>query len=175
MLGEAIAVVLQFPESSLLDVALGLKHGGVIAEQAALALYKRTDRPLPDDRRQLVTDIRTWTKWIICGGGDDPVWSTSAADRIGEGSENTSVDQERLVNVMKLDAVEFVKHELSRTDRLILILYYYEEMTFEEIAITLGLSASRVADMHRAILEHMRKHLGTGTEPLSRFVRDLVA
>ena len=41
---------------------------------------------------------------------------------------------------------------LSRNERLILILYYYEEMTIREIAVTLGLSRTRVSQM----LEHVR-------------------
>lgn len=179
VLGEAIAVVLQSPESSLLDVALGLNHGGVIAEQAALALYKRTNRPLPDDRRQLVTDIQTWTKWIIQwiirGAGDEPLWSASAADRIGEGSENLSTNKEQLIKVMKEDVVQFLARELSRTERLVLILYYNENMTFKEIAAVMDLTESRVVELHQDILKRMREHLGAGTEPLSRLVRDLVA
>jgi len=175
VLGEAIAVVLQSPESSLLDVALGLKHGGVIAEQAALALYKRTDRLLPDDRRQLVTDIRTWTKWIIRGAADDPVWSATAADRIKEGSENANANKERLVTVRKEDLVQFLSRELSRTERLVLTLYYYENMTFKEIAAVMDLTESQVVELHQAILKRVREHLGAGTEPLSRLVRDLVA
>lgn len=175
VLGEAIVVVLQSPESSLFDVALGLNHGGVIAEQAALALYKRTGRPLPDDRRQLVTDIRTWTKWIIRGAGDDPVWSATAADRIKEGSENASTNKERLVKVKKEDVVQFLARELSRTERLVLTLYYYENMTFKEIAAVMDLTESQVVELHQAILKRMREHLGAGTEPLSRLVRDLVA
>lgn len=41
---------------------------------------------------------------------------------------------------------------LSRNERLILILYYYEGMTIDEISIILGLSRTRVS----AMLEQVR-------------------
>lgn len=59
-LAEAIAVVISSPEGSLEDLMLGLEYSGVVAEQATLALYRRTGRPLPADRTQLVTDPREW-------------------------------------------------------------------------------------------------------------------
>ncbi len=48
---------------------------------------------------------------------------------------------------------------LSKNERLILILYYYEEMTMKEIGATLDLSESRVSQMHSAILERLRATL----------------
>jgi RNA polymerase sigma factor for flagellar operon FliA len=48
---------------------------------------------------------------------------------------------------------------LSRAERLILILYYYEEMTMKEIGVTLDLSESRVSQMHSAILIRLREQL----------------
>ena len=42
---------------------------------------------------------------------------------------------------------------------LILILYYYEEMTMKEIGATLDLSESRVSQMHSAILSRLQQQL----------------
>ena len=44
---------------------------------------------------------------------------------------------------------------LSHNERLILILYYYEEMTLKEIAATLGMSQDRAARM----LETVRNYI----------------
>jgi len=48
---------------------------------------------------------------------------------------------------------------LSRAERLILILYYYEDMTMKEIGATLDLSESRVSQMHSAILVRLKEQL----------------
>ena len=55
---------------------------------------------------------------------------------------------------------------LSRAERLILILYYYEEMTMKEIGATLDLSESRVSQMHSAILERLKDQLKTLSKEL---------
>lgn len=60
----AIGTVISSPKSSLDDIILGLRHPEVIAEQAALALYRRTGRPLPRDRADISTDGADWAKWI---------------------------------------------------------------------------------------------------------------
>jgi DNA-directed RNA polymerase sigma subunit (sigma70/sigma32) len=42
---------------------------------------------------------------------------------------------------------------------LIVLLYYYEELTMKEIGSTLDLSESRVSQMHSAIVRRLRTHL----------------
>jgi RNA polymerase sigma factor for flagellar operon FliA len=48
---------------------------------------------------------------------------------------------------------------LSRAERLIIILYYYEEMTMKEIGMTLDLSESRVSQMHSSILARLKAQM----------------
>jgi len=48
---------------------------------------------------------------------------------------------------------------LSRHERLIVMLYYYEGMTMKEIGQTLDLSESRVSQMHTLVKERLRVHL----------------
>jgi RNA polymerase sigma factor for flagellar operon FliA len=50
---------------------------------------------------------------------------------------------------------------LPHQDRLVISLYYYEEMTFKEIASVLRLSESRVFQKHAAILERIREQVGS--------------
>jgi RNA polymerase sigma factor for flagellar operon FliA len=57
------------------------------------------------------------------------------------------------------DLKELVTRGLSRAERLIIILYYFEEMTMKEIGETLDLSESRVSQMHSAILGRLRGQL----------------
>jgi RNA polymerase sigma factor for flagellar operon FliA len=47
---------------------------------------------------------------------------------------------------------------LNRTERLILALYYYEEMTMKEIGEVLDLSESRVSQMRASIIARLREH-----------------
>jgi RNA polymerase sigma factor for flagellar operon FliA len=48
---------------------------------------------------------------------------------------------------------------LSRAERLIVVLYYYEEMTMKEIGVTLDLSESRVSQMHSSILARLKAQM----------------
>ncbi len=61
----------------------------------------------------------------------------------------------------KRDLRDLVTRGLSRAERLILILYYYEQMTMKEIGMTLDLSESRVSQMHSAILARLKGQLHT--------------
>lgn len=57
------------------------------------------------------------------------------------------------------DMKELVTRGLNRAERLIIILYYFEEMTMKEIGETLDLSESRVSQMHSAILSRLKTQL----------------
>jgi len=64
-----------------------------------------------------------------------------------------------LRSVQRKDIKNLVTRGLSRAERLIIILYYFEEMTMKEIGETLDLSESRVSQMHSAILTRLRHQL----------------
>ncbi len=57
----------------------------------------------------------------------------------------------------KGDMIRAFTKGLTKTERLIVILYYYEEMTMREIGATLELSESRVSQMHSAIVERIKR------------------
>jgi len=61
--------------------------------------------------------------------------------------------------VHKKDVKELMLRGLSRAERLILVLYYYEEMTMKEIGMTLDLSESRVSQMHSSVLDRLKTQL----------------
>ncbi|MBC7816114.1 MAG: sigma-70 family RNA polymerase sigma factor, partial [Planctomycetaceae bacterium] len=58
------------------------------------------------------------------------------------------------------DLMRLVTRGLNRNERLIIILYYYEELTMKEIGNTLGLSESRVSQMHSSIVARLKDQLG---------------
>ena len=49
---------------------------------------------------------------------------------------------------------------LPERERLVMTLYYYEEMTMKEIGLTLGVVESRVSQMHSSAVLHLRSILG---------------
>jgi RNA polymerase sigma factor for flagellar operon FliA len=71
--------------------------------------------------------------------------------------DRKSIDPTR--RLQKRDLMRLVTKGLNRAERLILLLYYYEEMTMKEIGHTLGLSESRVSQMHSNIVERLKEQL----------------
>lgn len=62
-------------------------------------------------------------------------------------------------SIQKRDIMKLVTKGLNRNERLIMILYYYEELTMKEIGTTLGLSESRVSQMHSSIVNRLKDQL----------------
>ncbi len=49
--------------------------------------------------------------------------------------------------------------QLPERERLVVTLYYYEEMTMKEIGLALGVVESRVSQIHSSAVAHLRVHL----------------
>lgn len=72
-------------------------------------------------------------------------------------SDQTQADP--LSEIQSRDLKHLLTKGLSRAERLIVVLYYYEQMTMKEIGATLDLSESRVSQMHSSILARLKAQL----------------
>ena len=59
-------------------------------------------------------------------------------------------------NVLRRDFFDSAMRGFNRAERLVIVLYYLEEMTMREIGDTLGISESRVSQMHSGLLRHLK-------------------
>jgi RNA polymerase sigma factor FliA len=88
-------------------------------------------------------------------------WSeTDSAKELGEIDvleDQRSEDPTR--RVQRNDLMRLVTKGLNRKERLIIILYYYEELTMKEVGATLDLSESRVSQMHSSLVERLQSQL----------------
>ncbi len=64
---------------------------------------------------------------------------------------------------------DYITRGLTREERLVLILYYYEELTMAEIGLVLDLSESRVSQIHKDVLGRLRQRF------VSTTVQEMVA
>lgn len=62
------------------------------------------------------------------------------------------------------DLVQIISDQIEKLDerdRLVITLYYYEEMKFREIAEVLGLTESRVSQIHSSVIARLRRNMKT--------------
>jgi len=90
-----------------------------------------------------------------CGDGD----GEKDVYEIDVIKDNRSEDP--LIEAQKRDLKNLLTKGLTRAERLIIVLYYYEEMTMKEIGATLDLSESRVSQMHSSILARLKAQMNT--------------
>ena len=53
----------------------------------------------------------------------------------------------------------FVHEHLSRSERLLLILYYYEQLSFQEIAMVMDTPEYRIRQMHQTLTERIKRFM----------------
>ena len=110
----------------------------------------------PDEFEKLSRDSRPVSvvsmhrKW----NDNDAVKENREVDVIEDARQDRPLDR-----LHRNDVQALLTKGLSRAERLILILYYYEEMTMKEIGLTLDLSESRVSQMHSSIIMRLKAQM----------------
>jgi RNA polymerase sigma factor FliA len=61
-----------------------------------------------------------------------------------------------LTEVQKRDLREFISKGFTQLERLIIVFYYYEELTMKEVGRALGISESRVSQIHSSIIARLK-------------------
>jgi RNA polymerase sigma factor for flagellar operon FliA len=67
--------------------------------------------------------------------------------------------EENLQEVELFDVLAKAIDELHERERLVITLYYYEELTLKEISVVLGVSESRISQMHTKAVGILKKSL----------------
>ncbi|OFH98054.1 RNA polymerase sigma-D factor [Clostridium acetireducens DSM 10703] len=73
--------------------------------------------------------------------------------------KNSPSPEKNLEHKEQLEYLEKALNLLNEKDKTVLSLYYYEELTLKEIGKVLGVSESRVCQLHGRAIVHLRKML----------------
>ena len=152
--------------------------------QAAHELEGTLGRPPREDELAAKLNLAASTLSGVAGGHRAATMMSLSRQRNdnggGDGDEGEqgqlhSIADERAPDPAKEAQRRFLQQMLtrglSRAERLVVTLYYYEEMTMREIGQTLDLSESRVSQMHTEILKRLR----TVTKGRTAELREAVA
>ncbi len=93
---------------------------------------------------------------------DRPLWDEEGAEwprDLPEPSEQSAQVEEQIARAELQERVVAVLRSLPERERLIMVLYYYEELTFKEIGTILGISESRVCQLHTQTILSIRSQL----------------
>ncbi|MCX6151045.1 MAG: sigma-70 family RNA polymerase sigma factor [Ignavibacteriales bacterium] len=119
--------------------------GKIIDEIRKLQIKPRSDSP--DDIKYVNVSLND----EVPGEEGFPLYETIASDAKTP-SDILDKNEEKL---MLLEALK----KLNERDRLLLTLYYYENLNYQEIAEVLNISVSRVSQIHSKVITKLRSDL----------------
>ena len=73
-------------------------------------------------------------------------------------ADENGMDPAKLLQ--KAELKDIITRELSERERMVIMLYYFDELTLKEIGEVLGLSESRVCQIHSRVLLRLKGILG---------------
>ena len=98
--------------------------------------------------------------WTVSGSGGDQV---ALIDTIED--ESAPDPQTTLSRTEQKEAVADAIARLPEREKLVVTLYYYEELTLREIGEVLGVTESRVSQLHTKAILRLKAHLATAGSP----------
>ncbi len=101
---------------------------------------------------------------LSLGGGED------ASERLGsgrlDGLEDYRGGADPVARAHQRDVAALVYRALTPKERQVVVLYYFEQITMREIGRILGLSESRVCQIHARVLRRLRERMESMREEL---------
>lgn len=111
---------------------------------------------------KMMRDASAVTVCYLSDTASDNEDGSSRSDLI---EDKTSRDP--IADLQRKDVMEVLTKELTMRERMIVVLYYFEELTMREIGLTLDLSESRVCQLHSRIIARLKSRLGRRRDELT--------
>lgn len=108
------------------------------------------DKMLKDSNA--VSQVSLSRKYFESDGSRD----VNEADILADKTAPSPLDE-----MFRRDFKQLISRGLSRSEQMILYLYYYEQLTMKEIGDALQLSESRVSQMHSSIISRLKTQLAS--------------
>ena len=133
---------------------LEMQHGCLPTDESLSAALGMPLDELQSTRRESAAPLR-----VRITADDD-----SGDGRSGNGRGGINLDSvpdnnpvNPVLEAQRSDLREFIIKGLSTVERRVVILYYYENMSFREIGETLELCESRVSQIHQVVIKRLRE------------------
>lgn len=114
---------------------------------------------LGGDRREAIRTLKQVGAGRILSLDGRPAGGDSDRGDSGIDLVADKAQADPLQEAQKADLRDFITRRLTRVQRLIVILHYYERMSMKEVGATIGLSESRISQMLALIVARMKSHL----------------
>lgn len=113
------------------------------------------------DLDKLMHEASAVTVCSLSDGTSDSQEASSRSDLVEDPRGKDPLD-----DIQRKDVLAILTNELTLRERLIMILYYFEELTMKEIGLALDLSESRVCQLHSRIVARLKAKLGARKKEL---------
>ena len=140
-------------------------------KKAQAALESKLERK--PDTEELAAELDVDMNEFVKITNDASVVNVVSLDHIAVKNDDDSSQHETIENrkapnpfheLQKKDSRNFITKSLTKLERLIVTLYYYEKLTMRQIGEMLNLSESRVSQIHTEVLGHLKERIQCDNE-----------
>ena len=139
--------------------------------RAKMALESSLDRK--PNCEELAAEMDVDMKEFKKISGDSDIASVTSIDNTISNDGQSQTQHDMIENpkasnpveeLQKTDSRNFIVKSLNTLERMIVTLYYYEQLTMRQIGETLSISESRVSQIHTEVLQHLRQRISSNDE-----------